>query len=427
MGKGFVIGHKGPALFGNEQDLVALLGLLNSTPAAAILSITSPTIMFEVGQLRRLPVPEGFGLVLRELVIGAVGIVRIDSQEDETTYDFIAPPAWPDGVERVTARHRDLAALEKEIDEEVYRLYEISPEDRRAIEDELAAPADVNGETVDESENAEEEVEAEATPSLTLEELAPCWVSYAVGISLGRFVRPNLEALADTDGRMVIERDHPDDLAQRVIDVLVVVHGDTEAGKIVRTAIGGNGDLRDALAGYLQGPFFKAHVRRYRKRPVYWLIQSPKQNYNVYLFHERATDQILALLQGARYLGGRIFQLKQQLEEANRREAAAEGHEKAGWRKQAQELAEELADLEAFDQAITATNSEPIVDTEGKAGTARWAPELDDGVLLNAAPLYRLTPAWKKADAKLDLGKVWKALKDGEYPWANPTFALQAD
>ena len=39
-------------------------------------------------------------------------------------------------------------------------------------------------------------------------------------------------------------------------------------------------------------------------------------------------------------------------------------------------------------------------------------------MLLNAAPLYLLTPAWKKADPKLDLAKVWQALKKGEYPWA---------
>jgi hypothetical protein len=168
----------------------------------------------------------------------------------------------------------------------------------------------------------------------------------------------------------------------------------------------------------LLAPFFKAHVKRYRKRPVYWLLQSPKQNYSVYLFHERGTDQTLALLQGTRYLGGRIFQLKQQMEEANRRETVAEGREKAKWQRQAQDLAEVLADLEALDQAITATNNEPIVDAEGKAATLRWTPEIDDGVLLNAAPLYRLTPAWKRADAKLDLAKVWKALKDGEYPWA---------
>jgi hypothetical protein len=76
----------------------------------------------------------------------------VDSVEDETTYDFIAPPAWPDGVGRVTERHPGPRnAIEKEIDEEVYRLYEISPEDRRAIEEELAAALPSRG------DNSEEE------------------------------------------------------------------------------------------------------------------------------------------------------------------------------------------------------------------------------------------------------------------------------
>ena len=48
----------------------------------------------------------------------------------------------------------------------------------------------------------------------------------------------------------------------------------------------------------------------------------------------------------------------------------------------------------------------------------RWEPELDDGVLLNAAPLHELTPAWRRADAKLDPKKAWKELEDGKYEWA---------
>jgi hypothetical protein len=357
---------------------------------------------------------------LRDSADRAIAFARADSEEDETAYDFITPPAWPDGAQLATARHRDLAGLEREIDEEIYRLYEISPEDRRAIEEELAAaPESGDDAEEDEAKGDEEAADAEEAVSLTQEELAHRWVSFAVGVALGRFSRPGLESLVDEDGLMVVQRDHPDDLAARVMAILAAVHGDTESGRIIRMVIGGNGDLRDALADYLLVPFFKAHGKLYRKRPVYWLLQSPRQNYSVYLFHERATDQTLALLQGVRYLGGRIFQLTQQLAEANRQEAAvAEGREKAKWRKEAQELAEELADLEAFDQAITVTNSEPIVDKEGKAATTRWLPEFDDGVLLNAAPLYRLTPAWKKADAKLDLSKAWKSLKDGEYPWA---------
>jgi N-6 DNA Methylase len=345
---------------------------------------------------------------------------RVDSEEDETTYDFNAPPGWPDGVDRVAARHRDLAALEKEIDGEVYRLYEISHEDRRAIEEELSTVPEILSDEneKDGTEEAGEEESAQEPVSLTQEELAQRWVSYAMGIALGRFVRSGTESLVSTDGLMVLQRDHPEDLATRVIAILTALHWDTESARLVRTAVGGNGELRDALAKYLLGPFFKAHVKRYRKRLVYWLLQSPRQNYSVYLFHERATDQMLVLLQGSRYLGGRIFQLRQQIEDANQREAATEGREKTQWRNRSRDLVEELADLEAFDQAITATNNEPIVDRDGKPAAARWTPEFDDGVLLNAAALYRLTPAWKRADAKLDLKKAWEALKQGKYPWA---------
>lgn len=227
-----------------------------------------------------------------------------------------------------------------------------------------------------------------------------------------------LRNLTDADGLMILQRDHPDDLAARILAILSAIYGDEEAERIVRTVVNGNGNLRDALAAYLLGLFFKAHVKRYRKGPIYWLLQSPKQQYSVYLFHEKATNQTLASLQGNRYLGGRIFQLGEQLKEAKQQESQADGRKKAIWRKQAQELTEELADLETFDQAITATNNEPIIDAKGQPATAWWQPELDDGVLLNAAPLYRLTPAWKRADAKLDLSKVWKDLQDGEYPWA---------
>ncbi len=273
-------------------------------------------------------------------------------------------------------------------------------------------------ESTEEVEGEGEEAKEDEEASFTVEELAQRWVSYAVGVALGRFCRPGLEHLIEADGPMVVKSDHPDDLAQRVIDILGAIHTDAEAGRIVRTAIGGNGDLRDALANYLLGPFFRAHVKRYRKRPVYWLLQSPKQTFSVYLFHERATDQTLALIQGNHYLGGRIFQLREQLDQAKQKELATEGREKAQWKRKAQEAAEELSDLEAFHKAIDETNNEPIIKSDGQSATARWVPEFDDGVLLNAAPLYRLTPAWKRADAKLDLSKPWKALKEGEYPWA---------
>ena len=413
---GFIFDVKGSSSF--PEDIPLVLGLLNSSFANYALNLINPTVSYQVGDIARLPIPKRSTGPLRGLVDRSVTLARVASEEDETTFDFVEPPSWPDGVERVTDRHGELSSLEKEIDEEVYRLYEISPEDRKVIEEELMEPPAADSGT--EEETAEEGGETDETeePSLTVEELAWRWVSYAVGIALGRFARSGLDQLISSDGLMVVHRDHPDDLAQRVIDILAAIHGEGETDRIVRTAIGVNGDLRDALAGHLLNGFFKAHVTLYRKRPVYWLLQSPNQNFSVYLFHERATDQTLALLQGKRYLGGRLFQVREQLNQAKQKELNAEGKEKAQWKRKVQEAAEELSDLEALQQAIDATNAEHAVNAGGQPATARWVPEFDDGVLLNAAPLYRLTPAWKRADTKLDLSKVWKALKDGDYPWA---------
>lgn len=44
----------------------------------------------------------------------------------------------------------------------------------------------------------------------------------------------------------------------------------------------------------------------------------------------------------------------------------------------------------------------------------RYKPHIDDGVLLNMAPLWELIPSWQ-AEPK----KAWKALERGDYDWAH--------
>jgi hypothetical protein len=46
-----------------------------------------------------------------------------------------------------------------------------------------------------------------------------------------------------------------------------------------------------------------------------------------------------------------------------------------------------------------------------------WNPDLNDGVIINFAPLWRLVPqnkAWQK-----ECMQVWDKLADGEYDWAH--------
>ena len=420
---GFIFDVSGSSAFPPDVELV--LGIMNSTLAQYALKILNPTVHVQVGDLARLPVPRRSSDLLRNLVNEAVKLARTDSEEDEITYDFIAPPAWPSGAEAAAERHRRLAEIEREIDEEVYRLYEICDEDRRAIEAELAAPTAAADEN-DDGDNGDGEAEADEGVPLTQEELAQRWIGYAVGIALGRFqpgvagalgcgrfsseIAARLRGFTDTDGLMVLEEGHPDDLARRVLDILRTIYGDEEAERVVRTATGSAAPLREAVESYLLGPFWRDHVKRYRKRPIYWLIQSPKKSYSLYLFHERATPDTLPTIRGNRYLGGRLNRLRQ--EQSALAETIARGN--LGARRRAGLIAEEIEELEEFDRRLEAVTRVPAADKHGRPVTVRWEPELDDGVLINAAPLHELLPSWREVNPK----KVWEELEGGAYDWS---------
>ena len=90
--EGFVIDCEAPSLFCSNP--LILLGILNSLAANYLLGFINPTIHFQVGDLARLPVPDESSDVLRELVEKAIELAKKDAEEDETTWDFVAPPDW---------------------------------------------------------------------------------------------------------------------------------------------------------------------------------------------------------------------------------------------------------------------------------------------------------------------------------------------
>jgi hypothetical protein len=401
---------------------------MNSQFASYALKLINPTVNFQVGDLARLPIPTRTSETLNGLVERAIALAKQDSVESETTYDFIAPPMWPTGGHDVATRHAELAAVERAIDEEVYRLYGIAGEDRRAIEEELNHRG-TEAQSDEENEQDQPSDDDDSSDSLSLgasvvnsDVLAQCWLSYALGVALGRFapgvegaigrgrfapeVAAALRALADEDGIGLIEPGHPDDLGARVTRALELMHGEDTAQAIIAAATSGR-----PLHGYLTGQFYKDHVQQYRKRPVYWLLQSPGRKYSLLLFHERLTRDSLPLILGNRYVGGKINQLRGRLGELQGSiAAAAPGREKRQAERERDAAADLLTDAEEFARRIRA-----IIDQPNECGEAvGWQPEIDDGVLLNLAPLHALIPAWT-AEPK----KAWQALERGDYDWAH--------
>ncbi len=408
---------------------------------------------------------------LGELARDCVDIKRNLDTANETSHVFQRPAllavsgktleeraeAWEAKVEEAEAR---LAANQREIDDIAFRLYGIKGDDRRAIEESLnLTPTDVASDaSTQEAESGGDDEEEEGGEETRRDRrtLAAELISYAVGCAFGRFdirlgaglrtpdplpdpfaplpvCSPGMltgpdglpcappagyPPLADEDGILVEDADerglayHQDDIVLRVRAALIVLFGETadrievEACRWLEIP-----SLRDYFKRPGAGGFWLDHVKRYsksrRKAPIYWLLQSSRKSYSLWLYAHKLDGDTLfkALLNYA--------------EPALKREHDAQ----SALRAQIETLpigSKERREAERALERQEATVGEmtDFCEKLREAAERRLVPDLNDGVVLTIAPLHALVP-WKEA------ADYWKALLAGKYPWSSITRQLR--
>jgi hypothetical protein len=396
------------------------LSVLNSRAAKFILSALNPTINYQVGDIERLPVPNERSPKIAALVAQCVEFARQDSRESEATYDFVAPLG--EAEDRVSRRER-LHALKAEIDTEVSRLYGLSKDDLATIDRELCGVS--VAEEDEDAETAGDEDEDFQSLELSQAEISRHWISYAIGTVLGRFeigkpgglgrgdfpepILAEIRKLVDNDGIMPCEAGHPQDLAARSLACLNLMLGAEAARVAIRSGLG-EGDPLDTLRGWLDRftgqsaqSFWRCHFQQYRKRPVYWPFQSPDRRYTVWVFHERFGPDTLFRICNE-FVEPRLRLAEREIADLRVRSVKD--------RKAAKEL-DRMLDL-ADDLGKFAATLKAIAERG-------YAPQIDDGVLLNAAPLHEVLPSWP------DTRAAWKELEEGKYEWAHQAMAYWPD
>ena len=207
----------------------------------------------------------------------------------------------------------------------------------------------------------------------------------------------------DWDGILVDDPDHPDDVVRRVRDVLELLWG--EQAPAMEEEACQTLDVQ-SLREYLRNPkhFWEDHVKRYsksqRKAPIYWLLQSPNRHYALWLYYHRLDKDIL--FKALR----NYVDPKCRLEESRLKElrsplaSTAEGRERKTLEKEIDDQEDVLNDVLDFKERLE------------KVANLGLEPDLDDGVVLNIAPLWELVP-WKEPK------QYWDELVAGKYEWSS--------
>lgn len=169
---------------------------------------------------------------------------------------------------------------------------------------------------------------------------------------------------------------------------------------------------RPDLSRFLRTGFFKKHLTMYsmipRKAPIYWQLQVPSKTWGLWLYAPKLSREMLFAIV-------REVEQRQRLAERHIDRLQREVVSKDTGRR-ASQVAKELESEQhlAVELARFRAEAERIANIG-------WEPDLDDGMVLNAALLADLFPAWS------DAMKYREELQRGKYEWATVSrYVLQS-
>ena len=447
---GSIFGDAGPAAFVEDDDvhsLAAFLAVTNSSIFLYLVGLYEGFGAYQVGVLQETAIPPSAARHkgLSERAISSFRLARRLDTANETSHAFVLPAllqvkgrSVAERIEAWTAHVADVwgraEALRGEIDELCFNLYGISEMDRGAITSRFGAfePSQDTDDSI--GDVAPEEKFGDHAA------LGEGLMSWAAGVAFGRFdvrlatgerkqrsdagpfepLPPCSEAMLCGDPAvssieiptgyplvtspvLVEDRGHELDIVNRVRGVFDVVFGSSadrwweEIGELLPA---GNGDAESWLASHLVGYHWETTKRKSRKAPILWPLGTKTGSYLVWLYAHRVTDDSL-------------FQV---LNEFVDPKLSVEQRRLA-------DLSQEAGPNPTASQRKAINALETIVGElrelrdELEAVAPLWAPDLNDGIVIVLAPLWRLFAHHKPLSRELK--KHWDKLTAGDFDWAH--------
>jgi len=407
MPTGCAFGHKGPAIFvenDSETDLLVLQGILSSTAYKYILSLQlaaadAAARSYEVGLIQKTPIPElsdSTKKIIKELVIEAWNLTFSYDFIDETARAFILPELLLEkrfGYSTKTI-NQNLEEIQCEINRigfELYNFKKIDIENALIREGSGFKPKKINAQS--EKENA--------------------LLSWCVGLSFGYLKDQTLKSsqfdkINPLDAINYEERSNFNHNNLTIIDTILTTgfSSDKDLGNRVQIILKGCEEVLSVnVSKWLNAEFFKNHLKNYTKSrraaPLVWPLETISSEYKIWLYAHKLSQQTLLTCINE-FIEPEIDEITKELTNLMGVNSRTNVQEKRIDKLTSHQL--ELSDLKG----------------EMLRVSKFWQPNLNDGVQITAAPLWRLFQhkVWQKK-----LKKTWEQLQEGEYDWAHLAFS----
>lgn len=286
--EGFLFSNAGMAIYAEHNQLLYLIGFLNSKLSQTYLGLFNEGLNYNQGDIAKLPIVKSeIEDKVCKKVMETVEISKAEWDSFETSWDFQKHPLISYAVDKVSTsfemwskecaeRFNQLKANEEELNRifiDIYRL-----------QDELTPEVEDKDVTVRQAD---------------LQRDIKSLISYAVGGMFGRYSLDE-DGLAyaggewndskydtfipDEDNCIPItdEEYFEDDIVGLFCAWLKKVYGEDtleENLDFIANALGNKGKTsREIIRNYFLTDFIKDHIKTYQKRPIYWLFDSGKQN-----------------------------------------------------------------------------------------------------------------------------------------------------
>lgn len=407
---GCVFGDAGPVGF-IEKDKLFFLALLSSKATDSLLEMLNPTLNYQVGDVSALPVPNTTDKQRGNISTHSKELIdyeRLDWNSKEISWDFNSNDLVKafDGSSSLQDATFELQNRYK-LESEAVRLLEeennLSFIELYGLEDEVKPDYPISEVTMfcnpyfmyksDKAPKSDEEL-----MQLQRVDLIKELISYSVGCIFGRYSLdkgglilcnqgetiddfksqvPNPTFNPDDDNviPVLLDRWFEDDIVDRFNNFLKVTFGEEhylENLRFIEKTLNVKNKNSYSIRDYFVNEFYADHVKRYKKRPIYWMFKSPKGYFKALIYMHRYQPHTVSRVRNEYLLN---FKIKLEAEKQNLESVLSTALDKSDANtkfKRIEEIKKIIADLNSYDSDIMYPLAQKNIQID-----------LDDGVKCN--------------------------------------------